>query len=86
MEFAFFSDAGGYIFLNGRIIHVPSNNPESTFGRAQAVFNAANALVQAASMNKELSNELISTAAKLTQEALGQITKGVTQGAHAKTA
>jgi hypothetical protein len=74
------------MFLNGRIIHVPSNNPESTFGRAQAVFHAANALVQAASVNKELSSELNAAATRLTQEALGQITKGISQGAHAKTA
>lgn len=73
-------DGGGYMILNGRLIPIPPYNPETVFGRAQAVLAAANSLAHAAGVNKELSGELTSVAQKLTQEAIGQLTKGATQG------
>ncbi len=76
-------DAGGFIILNGKIHRIPPYNPETLAGRAQAVLNAANALTQAAAVNRELSAELNATALKLTQEAVGQLTKGVSQAAAA---
>lgn len=79
-------DGGGYIFLNGRIIRIPPYDPETVVGRAQAVLNAVNAMSQAATVNRELSSELNTAAVKFAKEAIGQITKGVTQVAHAKTA
>jgi|GEM_PF-4411210 len=79
-------DGGGFMILNGKIIRIPPYDPETIVGRAQAVLNAANALSQAASVNRELSGELNVTALRLAQEAIGQITKGVTQVAQAKTA
>ena len=79
-------DAGGFIILNGRIIRIPPFDPETVFGRAQAVLSAANSLAHAASVNKELSSELNATAVKLAQEAVGQITKNVAAGAQAKSA
>ena len=78
-------DGGGIFFLNGRIIRIPPYNPETAVGRAQAVLNAANSLSQAASVNKELSGELNAMAVKLTEEAIGQIAKSVSQ-VQAKTA
>lgn len=74
------------MILNGKLIPIPPFNPETQFGRAQAVFAAANSLAQAASMKKELSGELIAVAQKLTQEAVGQLTKCVQQGFQAKSA
>jgi hypothetical protein len=79
-------DGCGYMILNGRVIPIPPYNPETLFGRAQAVLAAANSLAQAASVNKELSGELNAVAQKLTQEAVGQLTKGVQQGFQAKSA
>jgi len=78
-------DGGGFIFLNGRLIRIPPYNPETAVGKAQAVLNAVNSLVQAANVNKELSHELTATAQKLSTEAIGQITKAVAP-AQAKTA
>ncbi len=78
-------DGGGFIILNGRIIRIPPYNPETAVGRAQAVLNAANSLVQAASVNKDLSHELTAAAQKLTGEAVAQISKAVAP-AQAKTA
>jgi hypothetical protein len=72
-------DAGGFIILNGKIHRIPPYNPETAIGRAQAVLTAANALSQAASVNKELSSELNATALKLANEAIGQITKSAIQ-------
>lgn len=68
-------DAGGFIIINGKIHRIPPYNPETAIGRAQSVLNAANALSEAASVNRELSAELNATALKLAQEAIGQITK-----------
>ena len=79
-------DGGGYIFLNGRIIRIPPYDPETVVGRAQAVLNAVNAMSQAATVNRELSGELNTAAIKLAKEAIGQITKGISQGAQAQTA
>jgi hypothetical protein len=79
-------DGGGYMILNGRLIPIPPYNPETAIGRAQAVLTAANSLAQAASVNKELSGELTAVAQKLTQEAIGQITRSVPQGFQAKSA
>jgi hypothetical protein len=78
-------DGGGFIILNGRIIRIPPYNPETAVGRAQAVLNAANSLVQAASVNKDLSHELNAVAQKLSSEAVAQISKAVAP-AQAKTA
>jgi hypothetical protein len=78
-------DAGGFIILNGRIIRIPPYNPDTAVGRAQAVLNAANSLVQAASVNKDLSHELTAAAQKLSGEAVAQITKALAP-AQAKTA
>lgn len=69
-------DAGGFIIINGKIHRIPPYNPETAIGRAQSVLHAANALSEAASVNKELSVELNAAALKLAQEAIGQITKG----------
>ncbi len=79
-------DGGGYMILNGRLIPIPPYNPETAFGRAQAVLTAANSLAQAASVNKELSSELTAVALKLTQEAVGQITKSAQPAVQAKIA
>ena len=79
-------DGGGYIFLNGRIIRIPPYDPATIAGRAQAALNAANTLVQAANVNKELSHEMIAAAQKLTVEAVGQLTKGLGAETHAKSA
>lgn len=79
-------DAGGFMILNGKLVRIPPYNPETAVGRAQAVLNAANALAQAASVNKELSSELNAASLKLAQEAIGQITKSASQGFQAKTA
>ncbi len=79
-------DGGGYMILNGRLIPIPPYNPETAFGRAQAVLTAANSLAQAASLNKELSSELTAVALKLTQEAVGQITKSAQPAVQAKIA
>ena len=73
-------DAGGFMIINGKIIRIPPYNPETLFGRAQAVLAAANSLAEAAIVNKELSGELNAVAQKLTQEAVGQLTKAATQG------
>jgi hypothetical protein len=78
-------DGGGFIILNGRIIRIPPYNPDTAVGRAQAVLNAANSLVQAASVNKDLSHELTAAAQKLSGEAVAQITKALAP-AQAKTA
>jgi hypothetical protein len=72
-------DAGGFIILNGKIHRIPPYNPETAIGRAQAVLTAANALSQAAGVNKEISSELNATALKLANEAIGQITKSAAQ-------
>lgn len=69
-------DAGGFMIINGKLVRIPPYNPETLVGRAQAVLSAANTLVQAASVNKELSGELTAVAQKLTTEALGQLTNG----------
>ena len=79
-------DGGGYMVLNGRLIPIPPYNPETAIGHAQAVLTAANSLAQAAGVNKELSSELTAVAQKLTQEAIGQITRSVPQGFQAKSA
>jgi hypothetical protein len=47
---------------------------------AQAVLAAANSLAEAAHVNKELSGELSAVPQKLTQEAVGQLSKAATQG------
>ncbi|HZI55271.1 MAG TPA: hypothetical protein VFF39_00780 [Verrucomicrobiae bacterium] len=73
-------DAGGFVIINGKLHRIPPYNPETAIGRAQAVLNAANALSQAASVNRELSSELNATATKLAQEAIGQITKSAAAG------
>jgi hypothetical protein len=73
-------DAGGFMIINGKLIRIPPYNPETLVGRAQAVLSAANALAQAASVNKELSSELNAASLKLAQEAIGQLTQGATQG------
>ena len=73
-------DAGGFIIINGKLHRIPPYNPETAIGRAQAVLNAANALSQAASVNRELSAELNATATKLAQEAIGQLTKSAAAG------
>ncbi len=78
-------DGGGFIILNGRIERIPPYNPETAVGRAQAVLNAANSLVHAASVNKELSPELTAAAQKLSTEAVAQITKAIAP-AQAKSA
>lgn len=78
-------DGGGFIILNGRIIRIPPYNPETAVGRAQAVLNAVNSLVQAANVNKELNHELTADAQKLAGEAVAQITKAVAP-AQAKSA
>jgi len=78
-------DGGGFIILNGKIYRIPPYNPETTVGQAQAVLNAVNSLVQAASVNKGLSHELTATAQKLSGEAVAQITKAIAP-AQAKTA
>ena len=78
-------DGGGYIILNGHIYRIPPYDPETPVGRAQAVLNAANSLVQAASVNRELGPELTAVAQKLTGEAVAQITKAIAP-AKAKTA
>jgi hypothetical protein len=72
-------DAGGIFIVNGKIHRIPPYNPETAIGRAQAVLVAANALSQAASVNKELSAELNASALKLANEAIGQITKSAAQ-------
>lgn len=72
------------MILNGKLIPIPPFNPETQFGRAQAVFAAANSLAQAASMKKELSGELIAVAQKLTQEAVGQLTKAFSRASRQK--
>jgi hypothetical protein len=73
-------DAGGFVIINGKIYRIPPYNPETALGRAQAVLNAANSLAQAAAVNKELSSELNAASLKLAQEAIGQITRSVSQG------
>jgi hypothetical protein len=73
-------DAGGFMIINGKVVRIPPYNPETLFGRAQAVLAAANSLAEAAIVNKELSGELNAVAQKLTQEAVGQLTKAATQG------
>jgi hypothetical protein len=78
-------DAGGFIIINGHIFRIPPYNPDTAVGRAQAVLNAANSLVQAAAVNKELNHELTADAQKLAGEAIAQITKAVTP-TQAKTA
>jgi hypothetical protein len=78
-------DGGGFIILNGRIIRIPPYNPETAVGRAQAVLNAANSLVQAANVNKELNHELAAAAQKIATEAVAQLTKAVAP-AQAKSA
>lgn len=78
-------DGGGFIILNGRIYRIPPYNPETAVGKAQAVLNAANSLVHAAGLNKELSQELTAAAQKLSAEAVAQITKSVAP-AQAKSA
>ncbi len=79
-------DGGGFIIINGKLHRIPPYDPATVLGRAQAVLNAANSLAQAASVNKELSNELNATATKLAQEAVGQITRSVSTGVQAKSA
>jgi hypothetical protein len=79
-------DAGGFIILNGKLIRIPPYNPETALGRAQAVLNAAHSLAEAASVNRELSSELNAASQKLAQEAIGQITRSVSQGVQAKSA
>lgn len=73
-------DAGGFMIINGKIVRIPPYNPETLVGSAQAVLSAANALAQAAGVNKELSGELNAASLKLAQEAVAQLTKGATQG------
>jgi hypothetical protein len=73
-------DAGGFMIINGKIVRIPPYNPKTLFGRAQAVLAAANSLAEAAHVNKELSGELSAVAQKLTQEAVGQLSKAATQG------
>jgi hypothetical protein len=67
-------------YLLGKIVRIPPYNPETLFGRAQAVLAAANSLAEAAHVNKELSGELSAVPQKLTQEAVGQLSKAATQG------
>jgi hypothetical protein len=73
-------DAGGFMIINGKIVRIPPYNPETLFGRAQAVLAGANSLAEAAHVNKELSGELSAVAQKLTQEAVSQLSKAATQG------
>ena len=79
-------DAGGFMILNGRIIRIPPYDPETNVGRAESLLSAANALVQAAAVDKGLSAELNQMAQKIAGQGLAQLAGAVAPGAQAKTA